>query len=77
MSEKRTIDMTREEEIKANPCEHKWAHLSTHYACESNNYAVTYTRVDVFFCELCCETKDVKRGGTEYSGDPEPIWWRH
>lgn len=58
-------------------CEHKWAHLSTHYERKSNGYVIQYIRLDTFFCESCCETKDVKREGTGYSEDPEPIWWKH
>ena len=60
-------------------CKHKWNNLSTHYdkRREGDGYAFKFTRADVFFCEKCCEQKEIKREERSYSEYPEPIWWRH
>lgn len=55
-------------------CEHKWVHLSTHYEYESHGYNTEFVRLDAFFCEKCCETKEVER--REHSRET-PLWWRH
>ena len=56
---------------------HKWVHLSTHYGRKLDGYNVRFKREDEFFCEKCCEIKQVVREGVEYENDPEPMWWRH
>lgn len=59
-------------------CEHKWVLLSTHYDKKRyNTYDCKYIRVDRFFCEKCCVTKDVQQDEVCYSDDGEPIWWKH
>lgn len=55
-------------------CNHKWIHLSTHYQQSSAGYNTEYIRLDVFFCEKCCETKEVEK--REYSRE-RPLWWAH
>lgn len=60
-------------------CEHKWVYLSTHYSQGRDGYSQckTYERLDVMFCEKCCNTKEILKEATRYLGDEPPLWWRH
>lgn len=42
--------------------------------CESTTSMTEYIRLDVFFCEKCCEFKEVEK--REYSRG-RPLWWTH
>lgn len=55
-------------------CDHKWVHLSTHYRKKEDRYAARFIRMDIFFCEKCCEKKEVVK--EEYAM-LAPVWWRH
>lgn len=55
-------------------CDHKWTHLSTHYQHEPCGYQTTYTRMDIFICERCCEMKEIIK---RESARETPLWWMH
>lgn len=54
-------------------CEHKWMYLDTRYICEKYSYTNSFKRVDRFYCEKCCEIKEVEK----YESDSRnvPIWF--
>ena len=60
--------------IDEKACNHKWTHLSTHYSYESHTYVTEWIRLDVFFCEKCCEKKEVIK---RESSRERPLWWVH
>lgn len=56
-------------------CEHKFVLLDTVKRKVSETYGNSYKRIDIFFCEKCLETKEVKK--EEYIGYREniPDWY--
>lgn len=59
-------------------CEHKWVYQMSDYECEANGYySKQYCRTDIYYCEKCCETKDiVAKIECRDIKDGEPSWWK-
>lgn len=69
-------------------CQHKWIYQETqkktHISYNGNgNYTAYFYRVDVYYCENCCEIKEIKKqekvylpfGGKNHVHDFAPVWY--
>ena len=48
--------------------QHKWIHLDTNINLDYYPGSCGFKRVDRFFCEKCCETKEIVKSCMDYSG---------
>lgn len=56
-------------------CEHKWLSLETKYIYLTRSFgSSTFKRIDRFFCEKCCEQKEVTKECKDYE-DRKPEWF--
>ena len=71
-----------------NKCKHKWVFQETQkkqtLTCDNSGfYTAHFHRVDVYYCENCCEIKEVTKkqsvelpfGGTRHINSFAPIWY--
>lgn len=70
-----------------NECKHKWifqeTQKKTYLECERGDWTATFYRVDLYYCENCCEQKKIAQekvvklpfGGANRLGDFEPVWY--
>ena len=68
-------------------CEHKWVFQETkkktsiHYT--SNGYTAYFDKIDIYYCEKCCEIKEIEKGeyvdlpfgGIHHVKDFAPSWY--
>jgi hypothetical protein len=54
-------------------CEHKWVYMTSTQFRGDKPHGYMFTRVDEFYCEKCCETKEKRR--EHYSRGEKPDWW--
>ena len=70
-----------------NNCEHKWVFQETQQKTTVSgyeHYTAHYHRIDVYFCEKCCEIKKIEQkesvnlpfGGTHRLQIYAPIWYQ-
>ena len=58
-----------------NQCEHKWIHLDTKHIYRDHYPGLCrFKRVDRFFCEKCCETKEIVKRCMD-DEDRHPEWF--
>ena len=68
-------------------CEHKWTYQETQKKVDVTgyeNYTAHYHRIDVYYCEKCCEVKTREQkeevrlpfGGIHHLGSHAPIWYK-
>ena len=68
-------------------CEHKWIFQETQHKTTVSgyeHYTAHYHRIDVYFCEKCCEIKTVEQkesvslpfGGIRHVLKYVPIWYQ-
>ena len=70
-----------------NNCKHKWVFQETQQKTTVSgyeHYTAHYHRIDVYFCEKCCEIKKIEQkeavslpfGGTHRIQQYAPIWYQ-
>lgn len=72
-----------------NECKHKWIFQETQKGVYTKgdwygNHTAYYTRIDVYYCENCCEIKEIKKeaiielpsGSQRDLKCHAPIWWQ-
>lgn len=59
-------------------CEHKWVYQMSDYNCEkAGYYNYEYSRIDTYYCEKCCETKEkIAKMETKDINKGVPTWWK-
>ena len=56
-------------------CDHKWQHFETrHLLIDNYPGSNQFKRIDRFFCEKCCEIKEVVKTCMDYE-DKNPEWF--
>lgn len=56
-------------------CEHKWQHFETRNILIDNYPSSNqFKRIDRFFCEKCCETKEIIKSCMNWE-DRNPEWF--
>jgi hypothetical protein len=71
-----------------NECRHKWVFQETQRKTNTTydgngNYTAHFHRIDVYYCENCCEIKEMEKkqsielpfGGIRHVGDFAPVWY--
>ena len=71
-----------------NECKHKWVFQETQRKTTTTyshggNWTAHFHRIDVYYCENCCEIKEVEKnqsvrlpfGGSKHVEDFAPIWY--
>ena len=70
-----------------NKCQHKWvfqeAKKKTTLSSNNGNWVAHFHRIDVYYCENCCEIKNIEKkesirlpfGGSRHAEDFAPIWY--
>ena len=76
-----------ERQQRINECKHKWvfqeAKKKTTLSSNNGNWVANFHRVDIYYCEHCCEIKNVEKkervclpfGGCRHANDFAPIWY--
>ena len=71
----------------ANKCNHQWVFQEdkkkTTVSYNNGYYTAHFHRVDVYYCENCCEIKELERkesvslpfGGSRHVDDFAPVWY--
>lgn len=59
-------------------CEHKWVYQMSDYICEKvGYYRYEYSRIDTYYCEKCCETKEkIAKMESKDINSGTPTWWK-
>jgi hypothetical protein len=70
-----------------NECEHKWVFQETKKKTSkrytSNGYTAYFDKIDIYYCEKCCEIKEIEKGeyvdlpfgGIHHVKDFAPSWY--
>lgn len=70
-----------------NECKHKWifqeTKKKTYTSSNNGHYTAQFHRIDVYYCENCCEIKEIEKkqdvrlpfGGIHHVYDYAPIWY--
>lgn len=70
-----------------NECEHKWVFQETKKKTSirytSNGYTAYFDKIDIYYCEKCCEIKKIEKGeyvdlpfgGIHHVKDFAPSWY--
>ncbi len=76
-----------ERQKSANERKHKWVFQETkkktNLSSNNGNWVAHFHRVDVYYCEHCCEIKNIEKkesvslpfGGSRHAKDFAPIWY--
>lgn len=82
----RAVEQAKLQEVM-NECKHKWIFQETKkkttISCNNGHYTARFHRIDVYYCENCCEIKNIEKkesvslpfGGSRHADDFAPIWY--
>lgn len=59
-------------------CDHKWIYQMSDYISEKvSYYSNEYSRIDTYYCEKCCETKEkITKMELRNVNNGKPLWWK-
>lgn len=71
-------DSKKEKYRKNSMCVHKWIYQTSDYKCEKEGYYVNkYSKIDTYYCEKCCETKEkIAKVERRDINQGVPYWWK-